>query len=50
MINSAPNEFKTLSDLSDDEIADLEDEGIRLIEAGADLVPLPSFLCLALQM
>ncbi len=33
------NEFKVLSDLSRDEIADLEDEVIHLIEAGADLVP-----------
>ncbi len=42
-LKRAINEFKVLSDLSEDEIADLEDEVIHLIEAWADLVP-PSFL------
>ena len=32
------------SDLSEDEIGDLEDEVINLIEAGANLVPPPSLL------
>ena len=42
MNQRAANEFKTSSDLSEDEIADLEDEVIHRIEAGADLVPFPS--------
>ena len=35
--------IERVSNLSEDEIADLEGEVIHLIEAGADLVP-PSFL------
>lgn len=43
-LKRAANELETLSDQSDNEVADLEDEVIHLIEAGADLVPLPSFV------
>ena len=46
-LRRAANEFKILSDLSEDEIADLEDEVIHLIEAGADLVPPPSLPTIA---
>lgn len=35
------NEFKVLSDLFEDEFADLEDEVIYLIKAGTNLVPIP---------
>ena len=45
-LRRAANEFKTLSDLSEDEIADLEDEVIHRIEAGADL-PFPSLSAFA---
>ena len=46
-LRRATNEFKVLSDLSEDEIADLEDEVIYLIETGADLVPPPSLPTIA---
>ena len=38
-LRRATSQFKTLSDLSEDEIEDLEDEVINLIDAGANLVP-----------
>ena len=41
-LRRAAGQFKTLSDLSDDEVENLEDEVINLIEAGANLVPSPS--------
>ena len=45
-LRRAAGHFKTLSDLSDDEVENLEDEVINLIEAGANLVPpLFGFLC-----
>ncbi len=37
-LRRAASQFKTLSDLSEDEIEDLEDKVINLIEAGANLV------------
>ena len=39
--------IETVSGLSEDEIADLEDEVIHLISAGADLVPPHSLSTLA---
>lgn len=39
--------IERVSDLSEDEIADLEDEAIHLIKVGVDLVPRPSLSTLA---
>lgn len=38
-IRRAAGQFKTLSDLSDDEIENLEDEVLNLIRVGVNLVP-----------